>query len=69
MDPIVGTTTTDTRTNMHLEGVVIGRQVRITKWVIEINLHRDREPWVVILAPDRSLHVEREQREALLLVR
>jgi hypothetical protein len=60
---------TDTRTNMRPEGGVIGSQMRITERVIEIDLHRDRESRVVILAPDRCLHMQREQRETFLLVR
>jgi hypothetical protein len=69
LDPIVGTTTMDTRTNMHLEEDVIGSQVRIIEPGIEVDLHRYREPRVVILAPNWCLLVERKKREALLLVR
>ena len=67
--PIVGTTMTDTRTNMRLEGVVIGSQLRITEWVIKIQLHRDRELWIVILAQVDGFSVVREQRRTLLHLR
>jgi hypothetical protein len=53
---------------MRLEGGVIVSQVRIIERSIELDLHRYREPRVMILAPDCCLHVAREEREALLLV-
>jgi hypothetical protein len=51
---------TDTRTNMRLEEVAIGSQVRITERLIEIGLHPGCEPGFVILAPDRCLHMQRK---------